>query len=114
MSTETKEYRPLSKEELNKMNSDEAFNYTVNLLNSIPGLKYGHIYTQEEKQWINDEYTNLKNERIKNNSNVESEYETKLRYHLSLSLPNNTIETIPEDIKKRIETPNDIRSSWAF
>ena len=113
-STDNKQFRMLRTDEINKLSEDEAREYLINLLNSICGLKYGHFYNKDEISYMNTEYNKLKDERIKNGSTVETEYETKLRNHLSIPLPDNTTETITKDLKNRIEFPDEIVSKWAI
>lgn len=107
-------FKVLSMDEINKLNEEEAREYLINMLNSIPGLKYGHIYNKNEKIYMRNEYNKLKSERLKQGINTETVYETKLRYHLSLHLPDNTTETISNDLKYRVEFPTDIVSKWAI
>lgn len=107
-------FKVLSMDEINKLNEEEAREYSINMLNSIPGLKYGHIYNKNEKIYMINEYNKFKSERLKQGIKTETAYETKLRYHLSLPLPDNTIETINNDLKYRVEFPADIVSKWAI
>lgn len=107
-------FKVLSMDEINKLNEEEAKEYLINMLNSISGLKYGHIYNRDEKIYMRNEYNKFKSERLKQGINTETAYETKLRCHLSIPLPDNTTETINNDLKYRVEFPADIVSKWAI
>ena len=113
-SSSNQEFKVLSMDEVNKLSEDDAREYLINLLNSIPGMKYGHIYEKDEVKWMKEEYTKQKNERIARNENTETEYETKLRYHLSYEVPENTNETITDNLKSRVRIPENIVCSWAI
>ena len=113
-SEDNKQFRMLQRDEIKKLSEDEARDYLINLLNSICGLKYGHFYNKHEIENMNEKYNKLKDERINNGNNTESEYETKLRKHLSIPLPDNTIETITDDLKHRVKFSDDIVSNWAI
>lgn len=82
------------------------------ILEATPGLNYGHIYTRTEVEWIRNKYNELKKNRGANT--IETEEETKYRKHLALNIPDNVTETITENLKKRINTPNDIRPAFSM
>ena len=85
--------------------------------NYIRGIGVAHFYTNDELKWILEKYEEMRDNRIKMNNRNESYEETIYRIQLNINCPENTIpykngiiKNI-EDISRRIDTPNHIRST---
>ena len=71
-------FKVLSMDEINKLNEEEAREYLINMLNSIPGLKYGHIYNKNEKIYMRNEYNKFKMKDL--NKELTLKHHMKLNY----------------------------------
>jgi len=73
---------------------------------TMPGLNYGHIYSELEIKWIRIEFQKMKSMRVSRNEKYESFLETQYRKHLNIPLEKGIIPRETSLTKNRIKTPS--------